>query len=241
MTRKILVVLTSYGPDSTPGGWYLPEFAHPYDEFTAAGYQVTVASPAGGEAPLDPGSVQMWEEDPSSKEFRKTPKLWEETEKISAYLGRADEFDALFYPGGHGPMFDLVSNADSQQLIAEFESKGKIVASVCHGPAAFLHVTRQSTGRPLLEGLDVTGFSNEEENAIGTADAMPFKLEDELEKVALGVVKLDPKAPRKKFKKNDKIFEPKVVTVGKVITGQNPVSARVVAQEIVKALGELMP
>ncbi|KAL1872035.1 hypothetical protein VTK73DRAFT_1703 [Phialemonium thermophilum] len=230
MAPKILVVLTSHSELGNTGkktGWYLPEFAHPYDVFKAAGAELTVASPAGGLAPLDPNSVEASKEDASSVSFLNTQKsLWEKTTKLDAIADKAaDEYDALFFPGGHGPMFDLANDPTSQRVAAAFAAKGKPVAAVCHGPAALVGVKDPRTGEYLLKGKTVTGFSNDEEEAVGLTKAMPFLLESRLNEVSGG-----------KYVKADKPWEAKVVVDGNVITGQNPASAKGVGEAIVKAL-----
>ncbi|KAK3352661.1 DJ-1/PfpI family protein [Lasiosphaeria hispida] len=228
MAPKVLVVLTSHEKLGNTGrltGWYLPEFAHPYDGFKAAGFEVTVASPKGGVAPLDAGSVEMFKNDPSSVKFlNQNKELWENTEKLESFLGKADQFDAIFYPGGHGPMFDLPIDATSQKLIVEFASKGKIVSAVCHGPAAFVNVKTED-GEYFLRGKEVTGFSNVEEDQVQLSKEMPFLLEDRLIEATGG-----------KFVKADEPWGVKVVVDGKLITGQNPASAKRVGEAIVEAL-----
>jgi len=226
MPPRVLVVLTSVDKiESTglPTGWYLPELAHPY-HLLAPKTSMVVASPKGGVAPLDPGSVELFKEDKAAMDFfREKKDVWQTTSTISSHLGKASEFDALFYPGGHGPMFDLATNADSIKLIQEFYAAGKPVAAVCHGPAAFVNVTVD--GQPLLKGRQVTGFSNAEEDAVQLTDAMPFSLEDRIKKVGGDFVKA---------------AEPwgvKVASDGKVITGQNPASSTALAEELLKVMG----
>jgi len=229
MAKKVLVVLTSV--DKFPGsdkktGWYLPEFAHPYDALVAAGVEVTVASPKGGLAPLDPASVEMFKSDESSVRFLNDKKaLWEKTQRLADFAGKAGEYDAIFYPGGHGPMFDLATDAESQKLAADFYDAGKVVAAVCHGPAALVNVTLGS-GKALVEGKQVTGFSNGEEDAVDLSKFMPFMLETALDEKSGG-----------KFVKADKDWGEKVVVDGRLITGQNPASAKGVGDAIVKAIG----
>jgi len=233
MPPKVLFVLTSHnklGDTGKPTGWYLPEFAHPYDVL-ADHVQIVVASPAGGEAPLDPSSVEAFQADPASQKFLKTKEaLWKNTEKLSSFLGRAGEFEAIFFVGGHGPMFDLANDETSHKLINEFYTHNKIVSAVCHGPAALAHV-KLSSGGYLLDGQRVTGFSNSEEEAVGLLSAMPFKLEDELNKASGG-----------KYEKAEKDWAEKVVVArgGRLITGQNPASASGVGKAIYDAIfGEL--
>ncbi|KAJ9136509.1 Glyoxalase 3 [Pleurostoma richardsiae] len=227
MAPKILVVLTSHsklGDTGKPTGWYLPELAHPYDVFLEHGASVTVASPAGGEAPLDPASVEAFAQDASSQTFLKEKQsVWKQTAPVSQFLGRAGEFDALFYPGGHGPMFDLAKDPQSLQLAAEFAEAGKVVAAVCHGPAALANV-KTKNGKYLLEGKEVTGFSNTEEDQAQMTKFMPFLLETRLNEVGA------------KYVKAAEPWGEKVVVAGKVITGQNPASAKKIGEEIIKAV-----
>jgi len=225
MAPKILVILTSHGrlgDTGKPTGWYLPEFAHPYDEFKSAGFEIVTPSPAGGVAPLDPMSVEKSKEDPSSVAFLNNPE-WQTTDKLSNYLGRADEFAAVFVPGGHGPMFDLAVAKVSQQVITEFAEKGKVVAAVCHGPGAFVNVTLAG-GEHLLKGKEVTGFSNAEEDIMGLSEVVPFLLEDKLKEVG------------GRFVKAEEPWGEKVVVDGKLITGQNPASAKALGKAVVKAV-----
>lgn len=228
---KVLFVLTSHdkmGDTGKPTGWYLPEFAHPY-EVLEPHVQITVASPAGGAAPLDPSSIDASKDDSTSVKFLKTKeKLWKDTEKLEGFLGRAGEFEAVFFVGGHGPMWDLATDATSHKLINEFYTHNKIIAAVCHGPAALTHVKLSSAeGGYLLDGQAVTGFSNTEEEAVGLTKAMPFSLEDALNKASGG-----------KYVKAEKDWGAKVVVArgGRLITGQNPASAGGVGQAIYDAI-----
>ncbi|KAJ5520139.1 hypothetical protein N7463_000592 [Penicillium fimorum] len=234
MSPKVLVVLTSQDKieaTGKPTGWFLPEFAHPY-EVLHDKVTLTVASPKGGEAPLDPGSIKMFEGDEISQKFLKEQKaLWTNTNKLADMLPRADEFDAIFYVGGHGPMFDLTDDHVSLALIQTFAAANKPVAAVCHGSCALLNATAPS-GVPLISGVGVTGFSNAEEDAVHMSLAMPYMLETELGRVTGG--------------KYVKAGEPwgEMVVIGKaagtgstIITGQNPASAAGVGKAILKALG----
>ena len=136
---------------------------HPCDVLSGKA-EIVVASPKGGQAPLDPGSVELFKTDESCQNFFKSKRaLWENTTPLKGFLGRAHKFDAIFNPGGHGPMFDLAIDHDSMLLIQEFYAAGKPVAAVCHGPAAF--VTVSVDGQPLLSGREVTAISNAEEKA----------------------------------------------------------------------------
>jgi len=226
---KLLVVLTSHdklGDTGKPTGWYLPEFAHPYNVL-ADQFSLTVASPKGGPAPLDPSSVEAFKEDKPSVDFLKKQKhLWEKTEKLENLLGHAHEYEAIFFVGGHGPMFDLATDPTSHALVKEFYTQNKIISAVCHGPAALSHVKLPS-GQSLLAGQPVTGFSNEEEDTVGLSQYMPFKLEDELNRASGG-----------KYVKADKAWGEKVVVArgGRLITGQNPASATGVGRAIYDAV-----
>ncbi|KAF7561246.1 hypothetical protein G7046_g2897 [Stylonectria norvegica] len=230
MAPKVLVVLTSHDhlDDGRQIGWYLPEFAHPYyalvgtDESNPK-VEITVASPAGKVAPLDKNSVAQFTDDESVKFLNTQQKLWQETRPLDEFLGKSSEFDAIFYPGGHGPMFDLVKDKTSIKLIEEFYKAGKPVAAVCHGPVVFVNVTID--GEPLLKGRKVTGFSNAEEDAAQLTDAMPELLENALKRVGA------------KYSKADELFGEEVVIDGQVITGQNPASARGVGAALAKAIG----
>ncbi|TAQ86310.1 hypothetical protein B7494_g5366 [Chlorociboria aeruginascens] len=225
---KVLFVLTSHdklGDTGNPTGWYLPEFAHPYTVLEPHA-SITIASPKGGVAPLDPASVEPFEDDAVSVAFlREKEALWSQTERLEEFLGRAGEFDALFYVGGHGPMFDLATSTVSLQLISEFHAAGKVLAAVCHGPAAFVNA-KTKDGKVLIEGHAVTGFSNSEEAAVGLVSAMPFSLEDRLEEATRGGY-----TPA-----SDWAVNVVVSLQGKLITGQNPASAEGVGRAILRSI-----
>jgi putative intracellular protease/amidase len=193
---------------------------------------LTIASPKGGEAPLDPSSVEMFKSDPTSSKFLTEQKsLWTHTHKLTDILPRAGDFDALFYVGGHGPMFDLTTDPTSLSLIQTFAAAKKPVAAVCHGPCVFLNATAPS-GVPLISGASVTGFSNEEEDQVQLSGAMPFMLETELQRVSGGgYVKAEQAW-------GEKVVVSKTAGIGGVlITGQNPASATGVGKAILEALG----
>jgi putative intracellular protease/amidase len=224
---NILFVLTSHnqlGNTGKPTGWYLPELAHPYHVLHNRA-NITVASPKGGEAPLDPSSVEAAKDDVSVNFLNNNTDVWKTTQKLSDYTGKAKDFDAIFYVGGHGPMFDLVDDPTSQQLIREFWEAGKIVAAVCHAPAV-LYDVKLSDGSLLIAGKEVTAFTNAEEEQVGLSDVVPFLPENALQKASGG-----------KFVKASEPWGEKVVVVGKLITGQNPASATGVGEAIAKALG----
>ena len=198
-----------------------PELAHPYDVL-APKAELVLASPKGGVAPLDPSSVEVFKNDESSKKFLEK-KLWEKTAPLKDFVGRSSEFAAIFYPGGHGPMYDLVDDKDSIALIEEFYKAGKPVSAVCHGPIVFANV--KIDGKPLVEGREVTGFTNEEETQAGLNEAMPFLLEDRL------------KAVGAKWNQAAEAWGEKVVVDGQIITGENPASAHAVGVALAKAIG----
>jgi putative intracellular protease/amidase len=187
--------------------------------------ELVTASPKGGVAPLDQGSVEAFKEDESSVNFVKNHKdVWEKTLPLSQFVGKAAEFDAVFYPGGHGPLFDLVDDADSIKVIEEFYAAGKVVSAVCHGPIVFAN-TKTPDGKPIVSGRTVTGFTEAEEKLAGLTDAVPFSLEEKLKPAGANWVQAD------------EPFQSKVVTDGKLITGQNPQSAKGVGEALAKALG----
>lgn len=186
---------------------------------------MTFASPKGGLAPLDPASVEMFRSDASSTNFLEKHKdRWENTKPLSEFTNAAETYDALFVPGGHGPMFDLATDPTCQHIIASFAEKGKVVASVCHGPAAFVNV-KLSDGTHLLKGKEVTGFSNAEEDQMDYSKFMPFMLETKLNEESGG-----------KYVKAAEPWGEKVVVSGNVITGQNPASAHKIGEEVIQAL-----
>ncbi|EEA19061.1 hypothetical protein TMatcc_010396 [Talaromyces marneffei ATCC 18224] len=235
MAPKVLVVLTSQNvipAINHPTGWYLPEFAHPWKVLHEAGVDLTIASPKGGEAPLDPSSVELFKSDEIAVSFHKNQEsLWKNTVRLADIVPRAHEFDAIFYVGGHGPMFDLVSDPISLSLIQTFASAKKPVSAVCHGPIVLVNATTPS-GEPLLRDAKVTGFSNTEEDLAQMTSAMPFLLEDRLRAI-----------PGATYVKANEPWGVKVVVDktyqlgGVLITGQNPASATGVGMELVKALG----
>lgn len=231
MAPKILIVLTSQDKipaTGNPTGWYLPELAHPYDVLKGKA-ELVIASPKGGVAPLDPGSVEAFANDPVASAFAKEQEpLWSNTVKLSDV--KASDFDAIFYVGGHGPLFDLYEDTDSLRLIQEFAEAKKVVSAVCHAPAVFLKAT--AGGKPLLAGVKVTGFSNVEEDQIKMSQYLPYELETELNKTSNGgyVKASEPWGVE--------VVVTKVAATGApLITGQNPASATGVGKEILKALG----
>ncbi|TKY90117.1 hypothetical protein EX895_000115 [Sporisorium graminicola] len=234
MSKKILVVFTSHtqliGSDH-PTGYYLPEIAHPYYLLKQAGYSLVAASPKGGKAPLDQSSVEAFKNDEDSVKFLNDSEAQEwvsNTKPLSEFSpsSAVAEFDAIYYPGGHGPCFDLPVDKTSQELIKSFYEAGKPTAAVCHAPAVFTEV-KLSDGSYLVKGKSVTSFTNEEEEQAGLTKAIPWLVETRL--IERGA----------KFDKTQPWGEKVIVdkTDGKVlISGQNPASAAGVGKEIIAAL-----
>ncbi|MBU1279953.1 MAG: type 1 glutamine amidotransferase domain-containing protein, partial [Alphaproteobacteria bacterium] len=180
---KILMVLTSHdtlGDTGKKTGFWLEEFAAPYYVFKDAGADIILASPKGGQPPIDPSSDNADAQTDDTRRFKDDP----ETQKHLATTLKLsdvteDGFDAIFYPGGHGPLWDLAENADSKRLIEAFAAADLPVGAVCHAPAVFRH-TQGADGKPLVSGRRVTGFTNTEEEAVGLTDVVPFLVEDML-------------------------------------------------------------
>ena len=221
---KILIVLTSHtelGNTGKKTGFWLPELTHPYYEFIEAGYRVDVASIEGGMAPLD--SKAFEEEDEYHQVFLNDAVLMAKVMR-SIPIAKIDpaDYQAVLYSGGSGPMWDFPNNKDINRISsAIYESKG-IVSAVCHGNAALINTTL-SDGSLLIKGKRITGFSNEEESSLGTAKVVPFLLQDKL--IERGGVFIEGSA-----------WQENVVIEGRLITGQNPASAKKVAQSIIKQL-----
>jgi putative intracellular protease/amidase len=197
------------------------EFAHPYN-ILAPHTSITVASPKGGAAPLDPNSVAAAADDTASQTFlSKETSLWESTVPLSSVS--AADYAAIIFVGGHGPMFDLATDATSHALIRDFYAQDKVIAAVCHGPAALINVVLED-GKPLLEGLKVTGFTDSEERAVGVE--VPFSLEQRLDQASGGGF----------VRAGDWQSNVEVGRHGKFITGQNPTSAEAVGKAVYEAL-----
>src|SRR5437868_2949855 len=182
---KIVMILTSHDQLGNTGrktGFWLEEFAAPYYVFRDAGVELTLASPKGGQPPIDPKSDLPENQTPAMARFKQDPvaqKDFANTAKLNEM--RSSDFDAVFYSGGHGPMWDLVDNPDSIALIESFYNSGKPVAAVCHSPAVLHRVMYK--GAPLVRGKRVTGFTNGEEEAVQLTDVVPFLVEDELKRI----------------------------------------------------------
>jgi len=223
---KVLIVLTSHdqlGDTGKKTGFWLEEFASPYYHLKDAGVQVTLASPSGGQPPLDPKSYEPDFQTDDTRRFDDDQAAQNElanTAKLSEM--KVEDFDAVFYPGGHGPLWDLHNDNDSIALIEGFITAGKPVATVCHAPAVLLKAKDQN-GDPLVKGKKVTGFSNSEEAAVELTNVVPYLLEDQL--VAMGGV----------YQKVED-WNSLAVVDGLIITGQNPGSSAAVAEALVKAI-----
>ena len=223
--KHILMVLTSHdrlGDTGQPTGFWLEEFAAPYYAFVDAGLKVTLASPRGGQPPLDPKSSAPDFQTEATRRFDADAagkSALAHTLRLSTV--RAGDYDAIFYPGGHGPLWDLAQDTDSLALIAAMAKAGKIVAAVCHGPAALLRA--EVDGVALLKGRNVTGFTNSEEAAVGLTEIVPFLIEDEVGKRGGRFVKGADWASH-------------VVTDGRLVTGQNPGSSAATAAAVVALL-----
>ena len=223
---KILMVLTSHeqlGNTGKKTGFWLEEFAAPYYAFKDAGAEVTLASPQGGQPPLDPKSDEAGAQTDATRRF-KSDTAAQTTLAHTARLAEVsgDGFDAVFYPGGHGPLWDLAQDKHSIALIETMTAAGKTVAAVCHAPAVFRH-TKAEDGSYLVKDKKVTSFTNTEEAAVQLTSVVPFLVEDMLVKNG-GI-----------FSKGAD-FTPFVVADGKLITGQNPASSAPVAQAVIAQL-----
>jgi putative intracellular protease/amidase len=225
---KILMVLTSHDTLGNTGrktGFWLEEFAAPYYTFKEAGGDIVLASPKGGQPPLDPKSnepnfqtdlTDRFEADPDAKAQLAT------TLRLDSV--RAKDFDTVFYPGGHGPMWDLAEDENSIKLLESFLAAGKTFALVCHAPGVLRHVTTPD-GKPLVNGKTVTGFTNGEEEEVGLTKVVPFLVEDELMNLGATFSKV-------------KNWGVHTVTDGQLITGQNPASSGPAAKVLVEMLNK---
>lgn len=224
---KILMVLTSHdklGDTGKKTGFWLEEFAAPYYIFKDAGADIQLASPKGGQPPLDPSSDAEDAQTEATERFKGDPAAQADL-ATTAVLSSVDpdEFDAIFYPGGHGPMWDLAEDANSIRLIETFAASERPVGAVCHAPAIFRH-TMGADGKPLVDGMAVTGFTNSEEEGVGLVDVVPFLVEDML--IENGA----------KYRKGDD-WESYVVVDGLLVTGQNPASSGEAAEKMLLLLG----
>lgn len=226
---KVLFVLTSHSDLGNTGkktGFWIEEFAAPYYTMADKGVDITIASPKGGHPPIDPASEAPDAQTKATKRYYADAELKEKvaTTKKIADVDAAD-FDAVFYPGGHGPMWDLYDDKNSIALIESFWASGKPVAAVCHAPSALLNV-KDEKGDPLVKGKKVTGFTNTEEEGVKLTDVVPYLLEDEL------------KAKGGHYSKGSD-WSSYVVEDGMLITGQNPASSEEAAEKLLALLEKI--
>ena len=223
---NILMVLTSHDTLGNTGhktGFWLEEFAAPYYAFLDAGAQVTLASPKGGQPPIDPKSDDPGAQTAATERFQADEAARKAlASTLTLAQVNADDFDALFYPGGHGPLWDLAEDPRSIALLERFQALGKPVGAVCHAPAVLRH-TVDANGAPLVKGKQVTGFSNTEEAAVNLTDVVPFLVEDML-KGHGGVYS------------RAEDWHSHVVVDGLLVTGQNPASSDATAHALLKLL-----
>jgi len=223
---KILMVFTSHdqlGSSGDKTGFWLEEFAAPYYVFKNAGAEITLASPKGGQPPMDPKSDTPETGTEATERFKSDAAAQTElanTIKLSDVV--PDDYDAVFYPGGHGPLWDLAENSLSIALIESMYAAEKPVAAVCHAPAVLCNA-KSMDGTPIVNGKSVTGFSNSEEAAVQLSEVVPFLLEDELKAKGANYTRADD-------------WNPHVVTDGNLITGQNPASSVLVAEAMLEKL-----
>lgn len=223
---SILMVMTSHDQLGNTGqktGLWLEEFAAPYYIFKDAGMKVTLASPKGGQVPLDPKSHDPSAETEMIKRFNQDPEAQQAlADTLPLENIHPDVYDALFYPGGHGPLWDLAEDRASILCIETMYDQNKPVAAVCHGPGVFRHAHRND-GKPLVQGKRVTGFANSEEEAVQLTNIVPFLVEDELKKCG-GQYSKGPD------------WQPYVVVDGHLVTGQNPASSEDAAKAMMRML-----
>lgn len=216
--KNILIVVTSStGSDQThKTGVWLEEYAVPYQHFISEGYKVTVASPLGGESPIDSASTQNG----ISPEWKQAVKALKTTEKLNSVNYK--KYQAIVLPGGHGPLYDLAIDENLAHILAFFNTKHRIIAAVCHGPAGLVNA-KTKDGKSILAGHKVTGFSNKEEVIVGKDKTVPFALETKLKELGADYSSKEP-------------WSSYVVVDRNIITGQNPQSSEAFANAIIKAL-----
>lgn len=223
---NILIVLTSHdtlGDTGKKTGFWLEEFAAPYYVFKDAGAQITISSPKGGQPPLDPSSETQNALTEATKRFSSDKAAQSELANTVVLSSVSPEgFDAIFFPGGHGPLWDLAEDADSIRLIETFAHSDRPIGAVCHAPAVFKH-PKGPDGRPIVSGKTVTGFTNTEEEGVGLTQVVPFLVEDML------------KANGGNYQKGAD-WGSFVVTDGMLVTGQNPASSEEAARKLLELI-----
>lgn len=223
---KILIVLTSHselGKTENKTGFWIEEFASPYYTLKDAGAEITIASPLGGQPPVDPKSEEEDAQTPSTERFYKDSEaIYQVANTLKLSDINVEDYDAVFYPGGHGPLWDLANDKTSIKLIEDFYNMQKPISFVCHAPAALIKAKAEN-GEPLIKGKKLTSFSDTEEEAVGLTKVVPFLLEDELKKLGAHYSKGDDWSS---YTQQD----------GLLITGQNPASSVAVAKLLLKVL-----
>ncbi len=224
---KIVMVLTSHDQLGNTGrktGFWLEEFAAPYFVFRDAGVELTLASPNGGQPPLDPKSDEPGQQTAAMTRFKSDERAKKElAATVRLETIKSADYDTIFYVGGHGPMWDLAESPVSKALLESFYNSGKPIALVCHSPGVLRHVTYK--GEPLVKGKHVTGFTNGEEEAVGLTHVVPFLVENELLKLGATFEKVED-------------WHPHAVVDGRLVTGQNPASSTTAAQALLKLVGQ---
>jgi putative intracellular protease/amidase len=222
--KKVLFVLPSHDQLGNTGqktGYWLEEFASPYYEFTDNEYEVTIATPRGGKAPVDPKSLLIENQTEYTKRLQNdqnTKDKLENTKRLSDI--NPSDYDTLFLPGGHGPMWDLSQDKDLKKIVEDFYNDKKVISAVCHGPAGLIQAIDKN-GDSILKNKRITGFTNDEEEFVKLDKTVPFSLENKLKELG------------GQFEKTEK-FKPFVVSDGQIITGQNPASSFLAAKKVVE-------
>ena len=224
--KKVLFVLPSHDQLGNTGdktGYWLEEFASPYYEFADNEFEVTIASPKGGKPPVDPKSLQPENQTEYTKRLQNDKSA---NDKLNNTLVLADvspdDYDTLFLPGGHGPMWDLSQDTDLKRIVEEYYNKKKIISAVCHGPAGLLQA-KDKSGNSILRNKRVTGFTDDEEETVKLDKIVPFSLENKMKELGGD------------FEKTEN-FKPFIVSDGQIIAGQNPASAFLAAKKVVEIL-----
>jgi putative intracellular protease/amidase len=224
--KKILIVLTNHdtlGDSGKPTGYWLSEVSHFYDVVARAGYEVDFVTPRGGKAPLDPISVKL--NDPVNREFMENSKLMARLDNtLSPNEVQWEDYAAVYYVGGHGPIWDVATDEKIAEIAGRILENNGVISAVCHGSAGLLNI-RDSKGEPLLKGKKITGFSNLEERLVRKSKWVPYLLESELKQRGAEYTKALPGLTH-------------VEVSGRVVTGQNPRSAKAVAEEVVRLLDQ---